>query len=545
MKRLAGGIVALALCWTAGGAPSPQATVWPSAEWQVATPESVGLDSARLKGVLERVQERGWRVDSIQVVRHGKLVLDAYFYPYAPGRLHDLRSVTKSVTSSLLGLSIAQGRWPDVNVPVLSQFPERTFEAVDAWKKAMTLGDLVNMSSGLAWFFQGSPSPGDASSYAQMFQTKDWVGFVLNQPMAFEPGSLFLYNNGNFDVLAALIGRAWHQPAREVARERLFRPIGISRFEWAVADPDGNTLGAASLALAPRDMARLGLLWLHDGVWQDQRLLPAGWTGKLLAEGDGLWAGGSLYKRGFWIDTIGKTFRALGQHCQLIMVDPTLDMIVVVTSKTADQGEGPSKSAGRPEVPCIFVMNEIRYMVSENGDVPENPSAQAELRALLQKIAQPSRLKEGPGGIPAGRCGKTWKLENNALGLVSMRLEPDPADAGSIIMEFGLASGKTRRYSCGLDGACRFNPDADEYDTPWESSTWVWAMRNAILALKGRWAAPDAFELEGQYLESSMYTDYHIVFRNDGITVNFEDNENRHEVIRSLAGNAGDSPGQP
>ena len=81
---LVAGIVSLALCWMAGGAPAPQATVWPSPEWQVATPESVGLDSTRLKGVLELVQQRGWRVDSIQVVRHGKLVLDAYFYPYGP-----------------------------------------------------------------------------------------------------------------------------------------------------------------------------------------------------------------------------------------------------------------------------------------------------------------------------------------------------------------------------------------------------------------------------------------------------------------------------
>ena len=376
-----------------------------------------------------------------------------------------------------------------------------------------------------------------------MFRTKDWVGFVLNQPMIFEPGSLFLYNNGNFDVLAALIGRAWHQPAREVARGKLFRPIGISRFEWAVADPDGNTLGAASLALTPRDMARLGLLWLHDGVWQDERLLPEGWTGKLFDDGDGLWAeAGYLYKRGFWIDTISKTFRALGQHGQLIMVDPTLDMIVVVTSKTPDEGERPDKVGGRAVIPCFYVMNEIRYMASKNGAIPENPSAQAELRAMLQKTAQPSQLNEGPSEIPAGRCGKTWKLENNSLGIASMRLEPDSVDSGSIIIEWGLASGKTKRLSCGMDGACRFNPDADDY---YGSSIRVWAMQNCVLALKGRWTAPDSFELESQYLESSMYMNYHIVFRNDGIIMNFEDNENRHEVIRSLAGSVSASLDKP
>ena len=180
------------------------------------------------------------------------------------------------MTFSLLGLSIAQGKWPDINVPVLSQFPERKFEAVDARKKAMTLGNLVNMSSRLRPGFQVSSSSGMLHPISKCPQTKDWFEYVLNQPMIWEPGGLFLYSGGNMDVLAALIGRAWHQPAREVAREKLFRPIGISRFEWAGADPDGNTTGDGTLGLTPRDMARLGLLWLHDGVWKDERLLPEG-----------------------------------------------------------------------------------------------------------------------------------------------------------------------------------------------------------------------------------------------------------------------------
>lgn len=524
MKPLVAGIVSLAVCWMAGGASPPQATVWPSAEWQVATPESVGLDSTRLKEGLELVHQRGWRVDSIQVVRHGKLVLDAYFYPYGPGHLHDLRSATKSVTSSLLGLSIAQGKWPDVNVPVLSQFPERKFEAVDARKKAMTLGNLVDMRSGLSWFEVNSSSD-EHSSFVQMYRTKDWFEYVLNQPMIWEPGGLFLYSGGNMDVLAALIGRAWHQPAREVAREKLFRPIGISRFEWAGADPDGNTTGDGTLGLTPRDMARLGLLWLHDGVWKDERLLPEGWTGKLFVDGAGLWAtGGYLYKRGFWIDSLKGCFRAWGRHGQLIMVDPTLDMIVVVTSKVVDSEANTS----------MHVANEIMHMASETRNIPENPSAQAELGAMLQKIAQPLQLHEGPSEIPTGWCGKTWTLEKNPLGFVSMRLEPDPVDSGSVIIELGLASGKTRRFSCGLDGACRFNPDADNYNG-------TTAKVDCVLALNGRWAAPDLFELEGQYLESAKYMSYRIEFRNNGIIVNFENNEDWHEVIRSVAESASDS----
>ena len=544
VQRFAGIFVSLALSSMAAAAPPPQATAWPSAEWQAATPESAGLDSARLKGVLELVRQRGWRVDSIQVVRHGRLVLDAYFYPFAQGQVHDLRSVTKSVTSSLLGLSIAQGKWPDVDVPVLGQFPERQFGAVDAWKKAVTLGNLVDMRSGLSWFNRPLAAEG-SSSTVQMQRTRDWVGYVLDQPMICEPGSLFLYSNGNTNVLAALIGRAWRQPAREVARERLFRPIGISRFEWAGADPEGNTIGAWSLALAPRDMARLGLLWLHDGVWRNERLLPEGWTGRLLEDGSGSWAtGGFLYKRAFWIDPISRTFRALGQHGQLIMVDPALDMVVVVTSKAADGMARPDKVADGTNIPDIYVMNEIRYLASQAGDLPENPSGQAELRAMLRKIAQPPRLAGEPGGIPAGRCGRTWRLGNNALGLASLRLEPDPADTGSMILEFGPASGNPARCSCGLDGAFRFNPDPDHRYGAFGPDP-GFGSYNGQLAFRGSWPAPDSFDLEGQYIESSMYMNLHIQFRSDGIIVDFEDNENRHEVIRSLPPSAGDSLDAP
>ena len=210
------------------------------------------------------------------------------------------------------------------------------------------------------------------------------------------------------------------------------------------------------------------------------------------------------------------------------MVDPTLDMIVVVTSKVVDSEANTS----------MHVANEIMHMASETRNIPENPSAQAELGAMLQKIAQPLQLHEGPGEIPVGSYGKTWTLEKNPLGFVSMRLEPDPVDSGSVIIELGLANGKTKSFSCGLDGACRFNPDADNYNG-------TTAKVDCVLALNGKWAAPDLFEFEGQYLESAKYMSYRIEFRNDGIILNLENNEDWHEAIRSVAGSASDSLDQP
>ena len=126
-----------------------------------------------------------------------------------------------------------------------------------------------------------------------MYQSKDWVGFALNQPMAAAPGSQFNYSGANMNLLAAMIGKAWRLPAREVARTR-FLTHWNHPVLWDGVDPEGNTIGESSLYLLPTDMVRLGLFWLHDGVWQDRRILPAGWTGNVLADalpaepGDGL-----------------------------------------------------------------------------------------------------------------------------------------------------------------------------------------------------------------------------------------------------------------
>lgn len=489
-------------------APAPQPMAWPSGAWDTATPESVGLPSARLKETLETVRQSGWRVDSIQVVRHGKLVLDAYFYPYSSGLLHDLRSATKSVTSSLVGLSIAEGKWPGVEVTVLSQFPERKIEALDARKKAMTIGNLVDMRSGLAWTerYDGN----EKSSFVQMVRTRDWIGFVLNQPMSEVPGSRFNYSGGNMNLLSAMIGQRWHQSAREVARDRLFQPLGIQHFSWDSIDPAGNTIGESTLYLMPLDMARLGLLWLRDGVWQDKRILPKGWTGQLLADALPALKDGDDYKRGFWIGPRSRVFGALGRHGQVIVVDPALDMVLVVTGKTGD----------RERNPAYKLVNQIRQLASEDASLPENPAAQAELKTTLQQVGLPVPEAVRPDQTPALPFGRTWTVEKNPLSIASVRFLPDPADAGAILLELGLASGVTLRWPCGVDGAYRFKQDDES--------------GGGIRALKGTWSGPATLEIETQLLESSMYERYRIEFRAHGLEVAFANNEYAEATLHAV-----------
>jgi len=482
----------------------------PADHWEAATSESVGLEPNALTDTLKIIRDNGWRVDSMQVVRHGKMVVDAYFYPYSSGHPHDLRSVTKSVTSSLLGLSIAQGKWSGVEMPVLSQFPDRTIEAVDDRKRAITLGNLVDMRSGLAW----KEHPYDEeSSINLMYKSKDWIGFALNQPMAAAPGSQFNYSGANMNLLAAMIGKTWNLPTREVARTRLFEPIGITHFYWNGVDPDGNTIGESTLYLLPTDMARLGLLWLHDGVWQDRRILPAGWTGKVLATALPAEADGGFYKRGFWVNQAKTRYAAIGRHDQTIVVDPALDMVIVITGKSGDNEESH----------LFQVANMIRHGVSAAPNLPPDPAAEAVLEAMVRQVAQPPMKNLGMVGLGASQYGKRWQLEKNRLGITSLYLSVDPGDAGAMFLELGTKSPKVARYPCGLDGCFRFSPNEDAH--------------NQLLALKGNWLSPTLLEMEFQYPDSgdSTYTIIRVEFKGEGLSINFADNQYFSGTIHSLA----------
>jgi CubicO group peptidase (beta-lactamase class C family) len=152
---------------------------WPTKGWSVATPEAEGLDSGALAEVVEWAKAEP--VDSLLVVRHGKVVLDAYYAPFKPGIRHNLFSATKSFVGTLIAITIRDHLLDSVDHPVLDFFQDKAVENIDDRKKAITVQHLLDMTSGFEW---------DRSSYA-MFGSSDPTKFVLNQPMKTEPGQSF------------------------------------------------------------------------------------------------------------------------------------------------------------------------------------------------------------------------------------------------------------------------------------------------------------------------------------------------------------------
>jgi len=237
------------------------ATVWPSPDWQTASPEDEGMDSEALAKLVVYGSARSF--DSLLIARHGRLVLDAYYAPYSANIPHAVNSTTKSIVATLIAMLHADGVLDSLDHRVLDYFPDRDFANADDGKKAITVQHLLNMTSGLAW----DEGLGEHwRSLTELKRSRDWVRFILDRPMANQPGETFYYNSGNSHLLSALITRLTGKPAEDFARSRLFGPLGITNYSWP-RDPLGQSYGGWGLSLKPRDMAKIGYLYLRRGSW--------------------------------------------------------------------------------------------------------------------------------------------------------------------------------------------------------------------------------------------------------------------------------------
>ena len=235
--------------------------------WATASPEQMGIDSAPLVEMFDHIREQNVPVHSIQIARHGRLVLDSYFYPYSAEMRHDVASVTKSITSTLIGLAIEKGFLEDVNQPLLALFPERSVAGLDERKRKITLAHLLTMQAGWDCGFE----PKEARLF-EMRRSADWLQYMLDLPMVSEPGMRFAYCSGNPHVLSIVLTRLTGTNALGFARRELFELLGIHDLWWP-ADPRGHNHGWGDLQMHPRDMAKIGQLFLQRGRWGDRQIL--------------------------------------------------------------------------------------------------------------------------------------------------------------------------------------------------------------------------------------------------------------------------------
>lgn len=303
---------------------------WPTEAWRTSTPEEQGMDSQTLTQMLRKVQEQHLEFHSLLIVRNGHLVSETYFGGYQQDTRHELYSCTKSFVSTLIGISIDKGYIDRMDHRVLDFFPERTFANLNGQKESMTLEDLLTMRSGLDWQ-EGDPV------YGAMYRSPDWVQFVLDEPMAQPPGSQFNYCSGCSHMLSAVLQQTTGMNPRDFAEQYLFKPLGISNVRWD-SDAAGIPIGGWGLQMTPRDMAKLGYLYLEGGKWGGQQIVSAQWvesSTRKHTDTDG--ALGYGYQ--WWTHPSLAGYTALGRYGQTIFVIPEAELVIVTTAQLEDHDE--------------------------------------------------------------------------------------------------------------------------------------------------------------------------------------------------------------
>ncbi|MFN8651297.1 MAG: serine hydrolase [Gemmatimonadales bacterium] len=357
-------MLALLPCPTAAQSPrDPQ-------HWPTATPARVGLNVAVLDSLDREIKEgRYGNVDRVVVIRHGKLAWDRsyprdydaiygdsakvtnalnphdlgspynYFAPwwhpyYRRGNLHTLQSVTKTVTSVIVGVAIARGDFPSLDTPVLTWFDTTKVAAIDDRKRRLTVRHLLSMTAGIDWN-ENLPYIDPRNSAVVMEGSYDWVGYVINLPMSDEPGTAWNYNSGATELVAHIFRRATGVDIEEYAARHLFAPLGIKEWYWK-RTPAGVVDTEGGLYLDATDLARIWQLFLQGGTWQGKALVSPGYIAESVEPkmqvGN---PGGPKYGLAWWLyrnprDTSDFVWGGSGFGGQFPVAFPKQDMVLVV-----------------------------------------------------------------------------------------------------------------------------------------------------------------------------------------------------------------------
>ncbi len=305
---------------------------WPTEEWQTSQPGQQNMRSAILNPVVDYIEE--WNedhqfsdVDSIIVVKNGFIVKEAYFGLFGENDVHALWSITKSITSILIGIAIKEGFIESVEENVLDYFSDREIANIDTRKESIKLKHLLMMSTGFDY-------PGDDAIWTGWMNAQNQVQYILDLPMATTPGSIFNYDTGGSHLLSAILEIATNRSTSEYAKEKLFDPLGITHYTW-LYDKQGINFGGHGIYFEPKDIAKIGYLYLNNGTWENEQIVSDEWVNYCTTT---KWALSNYwgYSHQWWTHPIFDAFAAAGKYGQRIIAIPKHDLVVTFTATISD-----------------------------------------------------------------------------------------------------------------------------------------------------------------------------------------------------------------
>jgi CubicO group peptidase (beta-lactamase class C family) len=469
---------------------------YPAGDWRISTPEEQGMDSRILADMIKSIKERGKSVNSVTIIRNGYSVIDTYFYPYQKGLRHSMNSCTKSFVSALLGTAIEDRHIESVDEKVLDYFQDMKIENRSHLKQELTLENLLTMTTGLNWEFNNNISTN------QMLGSRDWTRFVLDQSMKEKPGLNFGYCNGAAHVISAIIQKTSGKTCAELAVEEL-QPLGIKDIYWS-SSPENVTSGYSGIYMYPTDAAKFGYLYLKNGAWNGQQLIPKKWVEESTqmqtkAAWNSTFPG---YGYMWWINRFGG-YAALGYGGQYIFVVPKLELVAVFTGGLYDVND--------LFYPGNLMESYIIPSIKSDSPIKNNPVASESLckaSDMVQNAPLPEPVNTLPD-IAKKVSGKTYFI--NDSNTCMFRFNDNK--------EFTYYQ-DSHTFQIGLDNVFRVV----------DTGNWYSGVPGGGLpdhnhrALKGRWLDENTLQIIALDLEEGFETEYYVSFYEDRIEFKFKSN---------------------
>lgn len=396
------------------------------------SPEAEGIPSPAILDFIRAVEQHSHPLDAVQgfmLLRHGNVAAEGWWAPYNPQSLHSLYSLSKSFTSSAIGLAVAERRLT-VDDPVLKFFPEAAPSNPGENLKAMRVRHLLSMNTGhredtTAQVFGGRFAAGwlgprvrhnqDRTRRVSPGEAEDWPRVFLSLPVEYQPGTWFVYNTAATYMLSAIITQLTGESLLEYLRPRLFDPLGIKDPIWE-SDPRGVNLGGTGLHIRTEEIAHFGQMYLQKGIWQGERILPETWIAEATpATSDNSnteinpdWTVGYGYQ--FW-RCRHNAYRADGAFGQYCIILPEQEAVLTIIGGVRDM-QAVLDKVWKHLLPAM-----------QPGALPADPQAYKELCDRLAALSLP--LPEGQPSSPGAEqwSGKTYRLQVNDLKLESVAIQ--------------------------------------------------------------------------------------------------------------------------
>jgi len=413
-------------CWAASGSTLPHST-----------PEAQGISSKAILEFLDVAAKKHIELHGFVLVRHGHVIAEGWWQPYAKNLNHSLYSMSKSFTSTAVGLAASEGRLT-VNDPVISFFPEFLPQTISDNLKALKIKDMLSMSVGHAQDSTGS-----------IVHEDNWVKAFLALPIPNKPGTTFVYNSGATYMCSAIVQKVTGEKIIDYLTPRLFKPLGIRGMTWETC-PRGINTGGWGLSVPTEALAKFGQLYLQKGLWQGKQIIPTRWVEEATsfkiqqplpaenpekARENSDWLQGYCYQ--FW-RARHNAYRGDGAFGQYTIVMPDQDAVFAAHCETNDM---------QAEQNLLW---DILLPAMKNTPLPEDPVNQKELKAALASLKIAPLLGAIKSTAAANLSGKTFKFDDNKMGFQEIRFDFTSKSVGTFtlttttrgtqIVRFGLAN---------------------------------------------------------------------------------------------------------